>query len=249
VFLAEKGLAVETVEVNVREGRQFAEPFNNMNPFHCVPFLELDDGTVVAESLSICRYLQELNPEPTLFGATPTARAFIDMWSRRFELDGRNHAPMFAGRVVPGTRTDLPQLPTLAERGKQMMEIFLGRIEPHFGWNAFAVGDMFSIADITGYLPLDTGGQARPRRLAQYRALVRRRFGAPRLPSRVIEEKRLEQACLRCHRRRARIRDRCRDRSAVRRRLQGRNDRAQRRERSGTGGEFAGRPGLSVRRR
>jgi glutathione S-transferase len=159
VFLAEKGLTVETVEVNVREGRQFAEPLSSMNPFHCVPFLELDDGTVVTESLSICRYLEELNPEPTLFGITPTARAVIDMWSRHFELDGivpmllavRNRAPMFAGRVVPGTRTDLPQLPTLAERGKQMMEIFLGRIEPHFGRNAFAAGDMFSIADITGY--------------------------------------------------------------------------------------------------
>ncbi|MEM9061468.1 MAG: glutathione S-transferase family protein [Pseudomonadota bacterium] len=159
VFMAEKGLSLDTVELNVREDNQFAEPFTSMNPFHCVPFLELNDGTVIAESLAICRYLEELYPEPSLFGNTPTHRGVIEMWTRRFELDGflpmlhavRNHVPMFEGRVVPGTRTDLPQLPELVQRGKEMMEIFLGRIEPHFAANAFAAGDAFSIADITGF--------------------------------------------------------------------------------------------------
>ena len=119
VFLAEKGLEVPTEQLNVRDGNQFVEPFTSMNPFHCVPFLELDDGTVIAESMSICRYLEELHPEPPLFGATAQERAGVDMWQRRFELDGfmpllhavRNHVPMFAGRVVPGTRTDLPPAP------------------------------------------------------------------------------------------------------------------------------------------
>ena len=159
VFLAEKGLTLDSVELNVRDDKQFAEPFNTMNPFHCVPFLELDDGTIIAESLAICRYLEELHPEPSLFGATPAERGVVEMWTRRFELDGfmpmlhavRNHVPMFAGRVVPGTRTDLPQLPELVQRGKEMMAIFLGRIEPHFADNAFAAGDRFSIADITGF--------------------------------------------------------------------------------------------------
>lgn len=159
VFLAEKGLEVPIQQLNVRENQQFAEPFTSMNPFHCVPFLELDNGTVIAESLSICRYLEELHPEPALFGRTAEERAVIDMWLRRFELDGfipmlhavRNHVPTFAGRVVPGTRTDLPQLPAMVTRGKEMMEIFLRRVEPHMAKSDFVAGPRFTIADITAF--------------------------------------------------------------------------------------------------
>ena len=139
VFLAEKGLEIPTEQLNVREGNQFVEPFTSMNPFHCVPFLELDDGTVIAESVSICRYLEELHPEPALFGSTAEERAVVDMWQRR---------------VVPGTRTDLPQLPEMVNRGKEMMEIFLGRIEPHMARNEFVAGPVLSIADITGFFAL-----------------------------------------------------------------------------------------------
>ena len=83
VFLAEKGLEVPTQQLNVRDDDQFVEPFTSMNPFHCVPFLELDDGKVIAESMSICRYLEELHPEPPLFGRTAEERAVIDMWLGR----------------------------------------------------------------------------------------------------------------------------------------------------------------------
>lgn len=159
VFLAEKGITLDSVELNVREDKQFGEPFSAMNPFHCVPFLELDDGTVIAESLAICRYLEELHPDPPLFGTTPAQRGMIEMWNRRFELDGflpmlhavRNHVPMFVGRVIPGTRSDLPQLPEMVQRGKEMFGVFLDRVEPHFADNAFVAGDAFSIADLTGF--------------------------------------------------------------------------------------------------
>ncbi len=157
VFLAEKGIEIPIVELNVREDDQFKEPFTSMNPFHCVPFLELDDGTVIAESISVCRYLEELHPEPSLFGRTPEERGIIDMWNRRVELDGfmpalhavRNKVPLFAGRVVPGTRTDLAQLPMMVERGTEMADIFLARLEPHMAENAFIAGADVSIADIT----------------------------------------------------------------------------------------------------
>ena len=159
VFLAEKGITVPTEQLNVRDDDQFAEPYTSMNPFHCVPFLELDDGSVIAESITICRYLEELNPEPSLFGRTPEERADVDMWLRRFELDGfipllhgvRNHVPMFAGRVVPGTRTDLPQLPEMVQRGKEMAAIFFDRLEPHMQGRAFVALDRFTVADISGF--------------------------------------------------------------------------------------------------
>jgi glutathione S-transferase len=175
VFLAEKNLEVPLVELNVREGRQFTEPFATLNPFHCVPFLVLDDGTVISESVSICRYLEELNPEPSLFGRTALERATVDMWNRRVELDGytpilhamRNHLPGFKGRVVPGTRTDLPQLPALVERGKDMLCIFLDRLDPQLAKAEYIAGAAVSIADITGYFMmsmatrLDMGFEAR----------------------------------------------------------------------------------------
>lgn len=164
MFLVEKGMEVPLVALDVRNGAQFREPYTSMNPFHCVPFLELDDGTVIAESISICRYLEEaVRPEPSLFGRTPAERGRIDMWNRRVELDGfvpilhatRNAVPMFAGRVVPGTRTDLPQLPALAERGQEMLHIFLERLEPQLAANEFVAGAEVSIADITCFFVID----------------------------------------------------------------------------------------------
>ena len=166
VFLAEKGIEIPLVEVNVREGEQYSEPWASMNPFNCVPFLELDDGTIIAESMTICRYIEELHPEPSLFGRTPGERAQIDMWCRRIELDGflpmlhavRNHVPMFSGRVIPGTRSDRPQLPALVQRGTEMMEVFLGRFEPHMADREFVARDRFTAADIIGYFAVRTTG-------------------------------------------------------------------------------------------
>ena len=163
IFLAEKGVELPIVELNVRDDAQFKEPFTTMNPFHCVPFLELDNGTVIAESISICRYLEELHPEPSLFGADAPERAKIDMWNRRVELDGfmpilhavRNSVPTFKGKVVPGTRTDLEQLPAMVTRGKEMLDIFLARLEPQLKSSPFIAGANISIADITCYFVIN----------------------------------------------------------------------------------------------
>jgi len=163
VFLAEKNLDIPIVELNVRDGEQFKEPFNTLNPFHCVPFLELDDGSIIAESVSICRYLDELYPEPSLFGHTHQERATIDMWNRRIELDGympmlhavRNQVPMFAGRVLPGTRTSLPQSPAVGERGQEMLKTLLGRVDPLMADRTFIAGDTVSVADITAWFMMN----------------------------------------------------------------------------------------------
>ena len=162
MFLSEKNIKLETVQVNVREDEIFKEPYNTMNPFNCVPFLELDDGTVISETISICRYLESIYPTPSLFGKNSKDEAIIDMWNRRIELDGflpllhsvRNKTSFFAGKVVPGTRNKIKQSPELVIRGIEMFKILLNRIEPHLEHNQFISGERFSIADITGHFML-----------------------------------------------------------------------------------------------
>ena len=167
MFVAEKGLDLPVVEVNVLERTMFEEPYRSMNPFAVVPFLELDDGTCIGESVAICRYLEELHPEPSLLGRDAKERTVIEMWNRRVELDGlapmihatRNANPVFEGRVVPGTRNDLVQVPEIVERGKAMLGILFERLDEQLADNAFIAGENFSIADITGYFATRAGSR------------------------------------------------------------------------------------------
>ena len=159
MFLREKELKLETISVNVREDELFKEPYNSMNPFNCIPFLELENGTIITETISICRYLDEQSNSSKLFGNDTEERAIIDMWNRRIELDGflpllhsvRNKTSFFKGKVVPGTRTSITQSPEIVERGIEMFDILLNRIDPHLSKNKFLLGDKFSIADITSH--------------------------------------------------------------------------------------------------
>ena len=167
IFMAEKGLNVPTVEVAVRDGAMFKEPYRSMNPFAVVPFLELEDGSCIGESVAICRYLEDLHPEPYLMGSNPKERAIIEMWNRRMELDGympvihalRNGDPSFQGRVLPGTRNDLPQIPAITQRGKESLEILLEKVDNQLAGNPFIAGESISIADITGYMTIQLAGR------------------------------------------------------------------------------------------
>lgn len=185
VFLAEKGLSVPAVQVNVRERAQFAESYKRVNPFSMVPALELDDGTVVCESVAICRWFEETHPDPPLFGEGALERARVEMWNRRAEIHGymsaadavRNAAPMFEGRGLPGTVGGVPQIPELAARGRAALERFLRLLDPHLAAAEFLAGARFSIADITGYIAIwfaGRGGMTIPEDCAN----VRRWFDA-----------------------------------------------------------------------
>ena len=160
LFLKETDINVPIVQLNVRDGEQFKEPFNSLNPFHCVPFLELDNGIVISESLAICRFLEESNNAPVkLFGTTIQDRAMIEMWNRRLEIDGylplmngiRNKFDRFKGKVLSGTRNDLPQFPAIAEWGVESCRVLFQRLNAHLKTTTHVAGDTFSIADITGY--------------------------------------------------------------------------------------------------
>jgi glutathione S-transferase len=160
LFLKETGIKVPTVQLNVRDGAQFKEPYKSLNPFHCVPFLELDNGAVISESMAICRFLEETNDASIkLFGTTSQQRAIIEMWNRRLEIDGylplmngiRNKFERYKGKVLSGTRNDLPQFPSIAEWGVESCRVLFQRLNAHLKTTTHVAGDTFSIADITGY--------------------------------------------------------------------------------------------------
>lgn len=168
MFLAEKGVTIPTVQINVREREQFSPDFVKINPFCVVPVLELDDGTCIGESVAICRYIEVLHPEPSLMGRDAKEQAVIEMWNRRAELEGmsaageivRNAAPMFEGRGVAGVPDGFAQIPALVERGKKRMGRFFEMWDRQLADNTFVAGPNFSIADITSFIAIEFSKRA-----------------------------------------------------------------------------------------
>jgi len=168
MFLSEKGVEVPMVQVNTRELEQFDEAFRAVNPYAQVPALELDDGTIISESVAICRYFEETVPEPALMGRDAKDKAVVEMWNRRVELQGyvavadavRNSLPMFKDRAVAGVPSGVPQIPALAERAKQTFGRFLGHIDRQLAENDFIAGEAFTVADITAFVTIDFAKRA-----------------------------------------------------------------------------------------
>jgi glutathione S-transferase len=162
IFLAEKGLTLPMASVDLGKLEQRGATFSRVNPFQQIPALEIDDGTVITESIAICRYLEDLHPEPNLFGASPVERATIDMWQRRIEF--HLLAPIaFAFRHShPAMRAmENPQVPEWAavsrDKAIAAMEIF----DRLLADRPFAAGMRFTVADVTGLVALDFTRPAR----------------------------------------------------------------------------------------
>jgi len=162
IFLAEKEISVPTVQVDLRNEEQFSPTFRAINPECTVPVLELDNGTRIADILGICRYFEELNPEPPLMGRTTEQRAVIEAWQRRLERDGfyaameafRNSTPGLVSRALPGSEP-YEQIPALAERGRARIQHFFSWLDARLSDNEFICGPQFTIADITGMVTVD----------------------------------------------------------------------------------------------
>jgi glutathione S-transferase len=165
IFLAEKDLDIETVEVDLGAGEQFSEAFRKVNPDCVVPALELDDGSVISEVLAICQYLEEIQPAPSLLGSTPEERARVTMWNAKVEQQGlwamaeafRNSARGLADRAVTGPDA-YPQIPELADRGRKRVEQFFRRLDDSLSETRFVAGDNFSMADISAMVVVDFAG-------------------------------------------------------------------------------------------
>jgi glutathione S-transferase len=162
IFLAEKGIAVPTVQVDLRHGEQFTEAFRRINPDCTVPALELDDGTRIADAVGICVYFEAVRPAPPLMGSDPQSKAIITAAQRRAEREGfyavgeafRNFTPGMKGHSLPGP-DGYEQIPALAERGRARVLRFFTSMEAELAGRAFVCGPHFSIADITTLVTVD----------------------------------------------------------------------------------------------
>jgi glutathione S-transferase len=168
IFLAEKGLTMPTVQVDLRNGDQFMPAFRALNPCCTVPVLELDSGAAITDVIAICRYLEELHPEPALMGRSAEERAIIESWLRRIEWDGlyaiqeafRNDAAGLKGRALPGP-VSLEQIPALAERGRLRARHFFAWLDARLADHEFVCGPQLTIADISGMVAVDFSARAK----------------------------------------------------------------------------------------
>ena len=157
VFLAEKGISVPTVQVDIGKAENREAPFLAKNPLGGVPILELDDGTVIAESVAICRYFEEIQPNPPLMGTDAKDRAIVEMWSRRTELEVarpimqtfQNTHAFFKGRI--------PQVPEYGEVCRAHATRRLEWIDSELAKREFIAGPRYTIADITLLIGIDFG--------------------------------------------------------------------------------------------
>ena len=162
ILLAEKGLAHDTIAVDLRAGEQFSQAYREVNPLCTVPALRTDEGAVLTDNAAIAAYLEAVCPEPPLLGTTPLRKAEIASWNWRAEFEGllavaealRNGSPAMAGRALPGPQA-YAQIPELAQRGAQRAAQFFDTLEQRLAQSAYVGGEVFSIADITAVVALD----------------------------------------------------------------------------------------------
>ena len=170
MFMAEKGIECETAQVDIIQGENLSDDFLAINPRGVLPTLVLDDGTVLDESVAICRYLEEIQPQPPLMGTDPVSKAHIEARQRHMEFDGlmgaaeafRNSFPGFANRGLPGNAGAVDAVPELVERGTNTVQRFYERLDEALAESEFVAGDAFTIADITALCTVDfAAGAAR----------------------------------------------------------------------------------------
>lgn len=156
IFLSEKGVDVERVDVDMGAMAHRSPEIAAMNPLKQVPFLEFEDGTVLAESVAICRYFEETHPTPPLFGRDARERALVEMWNRRVELNFLAAVAAAFRHLHPGMVTaEVPQVAEWGEANKPKAIAFLHFLDRELEGRAFIAGEHFSIADITAMVTFD----------------------------------------------------------------------------------------------
>jgi glutathione S-transferase len=162
ILLAEKGVAHDTVQVDLKTGEQLGAAYRQLNPQCTVPALRTDEGVVLADNAAITAWLEARYPQPPLLGVSPEDKAEIASWNWRVEFDGllpiaealRNGSPAMSNRALPGP-VDYAQIPELAQRGHARVQQFFATLDARLTGREFIAAGQFSIADITAVVAVD----------------------------------------------------------------------------------------------
>jgi len=190
ILLAEKGVAHETVQVDLRNNEQLGDAFRKINPQCTVPVLRTDDGLLLTDNAAIAAWLEARYPEPPLLGRTPQEKAEIASWNWRVEFEGllpiaeamRNSAPSLANRALPGP-INHAQIPELAQRGLARLQQFLVTLNERLAEREFIATDRFSIADLTAVVAVDFARVVKIRPGEQHPHLLRWRAAMAERPA------------------------------------------------------------------
>ncbi|MEL6746870.1 MAG: glutathione S-transferase [Pseudomonadota bacterium] len=161
-FAAEKGIEIPGQHVDLANLEHFGDAFRSINPFSTVPTLVLDDGTAIAETMAICRYLEALQPEPALFGTTPVEQGLIEMWARRVELGVFSQIAQSFRHQHPGmAKREVPQVAQWGAANTQKAKASLETLNAHLAMSDYVAGSAFSVADITLWIACDFAARAK----------------------------------------------------------------------------------------
>jgi glutathione S-transferase len=162
IFLAEKGIVVPTENVDLARLEQKSPTYAAVNPLLRIPALELDSGEILSESVAICRYFEEIQPDPPLFGRDPLEKARVEMWQRRAELDFFFPIALAFRHSHPAmVEMEKPQIPQLVELNRPRALAFARFLDSELATRRFLAGEFFSIADITAEVAADFAAPAR----------------------------------------------------------------------------------------
>ncbi len=162
IFLAEKGITHETVQIDMRKAQQMGEDYRAINPDCTLPALRLEDGHILTDNAAITAWAEASYPNPPLLGNTPLEKAEVASWNAKIEQSGfmaiaealRNSNPAMKDRALPGVH-NFAQIPELAQRGKERLNIFMDMLNAHIEGREFVAGNAFSLADISAVIAVD----------------------------------------------------------------------------------------------
>src|ERR1700676_4064205 len=164
IFLAEKGITLPTEQIDIMAKQQMTPEYTAINPWQRIPALVLEDGTIITESIAICRYFEMQQPNPPLFGVGAKDIALVEMWNRRCEINFMANVAAVFRHLHPAMKElENPQIPAWAEEKKPRVTWFLQLLDGELSGREFIAGDRYSVADITTLVAVDF---MKPARLA-----------------------------------------------------------------------------------